>query len=484
MHKHFVANIVSRICLFVCFVMILPLGWAVYDDVHSRETQAFIVSILIGIIVSSACLIMFRLKKEDYKKINAKDGLAIVGLSWVMLSLLGALPLHLSGVTPGFTDAFFEIVSGFTTTGATVFADVEVLPRGILFWRSLSQWLGGMGIIVLFIAVLPALGANTAQLYQGETSGITFEKLEPRIKETARNLWALYVVLTAAEVVLLVIGKMPLFDALCHSFSTLATGGFSTKNLSIGAYGAYVQWIVILFMFLSGINFALHYEALRGKFKIYRRDEEFKFYLYLIAFLILVATLTLMKEGMAENPLREAAFSFVSIFSSTGFVTADFDRWPEFLRIFLLMGMVTGACAGSTSGGLKLIRLFLTGKLARASIVQASYPNAVVPLKLNGKVLENKVVLGVLAYFAIYVHIWIIGAVLFSFFEACDIPTAFSAVAACLSNVGPGLNQVGPMHNYAWISDQGKWLLAFLMLAGRLELYTILILLVPATWRK
>jgi trk system potassium uptake protein TrkH len=464
--------------------MIIPLAWAYYDDPHSLETKSFVLSIIIGVVIASTSLYIFRLKEEDTDRINAKDVLAIVGLSWIFLSFLGALPLFLSGAVSSYTDALFEIVSGFTTTGATIFANVESLPRGILFWRSLSQWLGGMGIIVLFIAILPALGANTTQLYQSETSGITFEKLEPRIKEMAKNLWFIYVLLTAAEVALLVMCQMPLFDALCHSFSTIATGGFSTKNMSIGAYGAHIQWVVIVFMFLSGINFALHYEAIRGQFKAYLKNEEFKFYVFLMVILIAIASLTLMKQDLDESPLRAAAFSFISIFSSTGFVTADFDRWPDFLKIFLLMGMVTGACAGSTSGGLKLIRLFLTGKVAGASIVQANYPNAVIPIRHNGQALESKTVMGVMAYFAIYVHIWIVGTILFAFFETCDIPTALSAVASCMSNIGPGLNQVGPMHNYAWISDQGKWLLAFLMLAGRLELYAILILLVPANWKK
>jgi trk system potassium uptake protein TrkH len=484
MHKHFVVNIVSRICLIVCFAMTLPLGWAAFDDVHSRETNAFIITILSGIIISCACLLLSRLKKEDYQRINAKDGLAIVGLSWLAISLWGALPIYLSGVVPSFTDALFEIVSGYTTTGASIFTDVEVLPRGILFWRSLSTWVGGIGVIVLFIAILPALGATTSQLYQCETSGITFDKLEPRLKETARYLCGIYVLLTAAEIILLVLGKMPLFDAMCHSFATIATAGFSTKNMSIGAYGPYIQWVVIVFMFLGGTNFALHYEAIRGKVTGYIKDEEFKFYFCLMFVLIGIAAWTLGQKNLTESPIRDAAFSFVSIFSSTGFVTADFDLWPDSLKMLLLMGMVTGACAGSTSGGLKLVRLYLMGKLVRASVVQASYPNAVVPLRLNGQPLDNKIVMGVLAFFVMYVHIWIIGAILFAFLEACDIPTALSAAATCLGNVGPGLNAVGPMRNFAWVSDQGTWLLTFLMLVGRLEFYSMLILFFPATWRK
>lgn len=484
MHKRFVANIISRMLLLVCLSMLFPLAWAVYDDPHSEETRAFIITIVSGMVIFSVFLLLFRIQKEDYNKINAKDGLAIVGLSWICLSLWGAMPLYLSHVVSTYTDAFFEITSGFTTTGASIFADVESLPRGILFWRALTQWLGGVGIVVLFIAILPALRINTVQLYQAETSGIAFEKLEPRIKETAKNLWIIYLILTVAEVILLVAGKMPLFDALCHTFTTVATGGFSTKNLSIGVYDVYIQWVVIIFMFLGGINFALHYEAMHGKLRTYFKDEEFRFYFYLMLILIAIAALVLANKGLTESPLRDAAFSFVSIFSSTGFATADYDRWPDSLRFLLLMGMVTGACAGSTSGGLKMIRLYLTGKLACVSLIQSSYPNAVIPLRYNGQSLGNKIVLGVVTYFVIYVHIWLGGAILFAFLEACDIPTAIGAVAACLSNVGPGLNKVGAVQNYAWLSIPGKWLLTFVMLVGRLELYAILLLFVPSTWKK
>jgi len=285
MHKHFVANIVSRICLIVCFVMTLPLAWAVYDDFHSRETKAFCISIVIGAIIAAVCLLIFRLDKKDRRRINAKDGLAIVGLSWVALSLLGALPIYLSGVVSSFTDAFFEIVSGFTTTGATIFVDVESLPRGILFWRSLTHWLGGMGIIVLYIALLPALGTNAFQLYQAEAPGITAERVEPQIKETAKNLWGIYFLFTFLEVVFLMIGDMSFFDALCHTFGTIATGGFSTKNASIGAFSPYIQWVIIFFMFLAGTNFVLHYQLLKGKPKSLFTNEEFRVYALLILML-------------------------------------------------------------------------------------------------------------------------------------------------------------------------------------------------------
>ncbi len=484
MHKRFVANIVSRMLLIECFAMLAPLGWALYDDPYSRETKAFVATIFAGTILASASIWLFRIKKIDFKRINAKDSLAVVGLLWICLSLLGALPFYFSGVVSSYTDALFETVSGLTTTGSSIFPDVELLPRGILFWRGLTNWLGGLGVIVLFIAILPVLGMNTSQIYQAETSGIAFEKLGPRIQETAKNLWIIYLILTAAQVVLLVAGKMPVFDALCHTFATVATGGFSTKNASIGAYGAYIQWVIIIFMFLGGTNFALHYEAMRGNLKGYFKDEEFKFYFYLMFALTAVSALVLAQTGLSKSPLRDAAFSLATIFSSTGFVTADYDRWPDALRFFLLRGMITGACAGATAGGLKIVRAFLAGKLACASVIQAAYPNAVIPVKFNGQPLENKTIIGVVTFFVIYLYFWFVGAILFAFLEWCDIPTALSAVAASLSNVGPGLNQVGAVHNYGWVSIPGKWLLSFLMLAGRLELYSILILFVPSMWKK
>ena len=260
MHKRFVANIISRILLAVCFVMLVPLAWAIYDDLHSLEVKAFIGTIIFGIFIAGTILWFFRIKKADYKKINAKDGLAIVGLSWIFLSAMGGLPLYFSHVVSSYTDAFFEIVSGFTTTGSTIFTDIESLPRGILFWRSLTHWLGGMGIIVLYIALLPALGTNASQLYKAEAPGLTVERAEPRIKETAKNLWTIYFLLSFLETVCLMMFDMPVFDALCHTFGTMATGGFSTKNASIGAYGPGVQWIIFVFMVLAGVNFIIHYQ--------------------------------------------------------------------------------------------------------------------------------------------------------------------------------------------------------------------------------
>jgi trk system potassium uptake protein TrkH len=486
MHKRFVFNIISRTLLIECFTMLIPLGWAASVDLHSREVMGFVLAILAGGFASTLFLWLFRIDEEDYEKINAKDGLAIVGLAWVCLSALGALPLYFGGVVSSYTDAFFEIVSGFTTTGATIFADIESLPKGILFWRSFTQWLGGMGIIVLYLALLPALGSNAYQLYKAEASGITVEKITPRIRETAKNLWSIYFLLSFISVVLLVFAGMPAFDALCHTFSAIATGGFSTKNASIGAYNVAIQWIIIVVMFLGGVNFSLHYLALRGRrgLKAYFKNEEFRLYFYLIFVSILVFTAVLWMKGGSAASFQEAAFQVVSIGSTTGFMTADYNSWHHGLQFILVALMFIGGCGGSTAGGLKIVRFILTIKVALQSGVQSIFPNAVLPIKFNAQPLSDKVVLSILSYFVIFVFLFFGGSVLLTITESCDLITAFSGVIAALSSVGPGLAEVGPTQNYGWISIPGKWLLTFLMLAGRLELYAFLILFLPETWRK
>lgn len=484
MHKHFVINIISRVILVMCFVMFAPLGWAIYDNIDSRETDAFLITILGGAILSVIFILLFKLKKIDYKKINAKDALSIVGLSWICCSAFGALPLYFSGVVTNYTDAFFEIASGFTTTGATIFTDIEILPRGILFWRSLTHWLGGMGIIVLYIALLPALGTNAFQLYKAEAPGLTVERVEPRLKETAKNLWTIYFLLTIVEVILLLFGKMPIFDALCHTFGTMATGGFSTKNASIAAYGPYIQWVITIFMFLSGMNFILHYQLMRGRVRAYLKDEEFRNYFYFTVIVIALFTLILSEAHVSRSPFRDSAFQVVSILTTTGFTTADFDLWPNIARFVLVMLMFIGGCGGSTGGGMKFIRVFLSIKIAFHSIVQTVLPNAILPTKFNNKALSNKLEISLLSYFLIFVLLFVAGTLLFVSFERCDLVTGLTASISALSNVGPGLSQIGPSQTFHWVSAPGKWLLIFLMLAGRLELFSILVLFIPSTWKK
>ncbi|VAW16714.1 Trk potassium uptake system protein TrkH [hydrothermal vent metagenome] len=484
MHKRFVLNIVSRILMVVCYTMLFPLGWALADDYHGKEASAFIVTILLGIFVSILVRVLLPIKKKDYQRINAKDGLAIVGLSWVFLSLLGALPLYLSQATATYTDAFFEITSGFTTTGSTIFTNIEALPRGILFWRSLTHWLGGMGIIVLYIALLPALGTNAFQLYKAEAPGLSVERVGPRLKDTAKYLWGVYFLLTFVEVVLLYMAGMPLFDSLCHTFGTIATGGFSTKNASMAAYGNTVQWIVLVFMFLAGTNFILHFQALRGNFKAFFRNEEFKVYVIVILLLIPLFSFFLGQEHLSQKPFLDSAFQIVAILTTTGYTTVNFDLWPTLLKFILVVLMIVGGCGGSTGGGMKMIRILLSVKTALRSGMQTVFPNAILPVKFNKRPISEKMIMAVSSYFIIFMFLIVGGSLGFIITEKCDLVTAVTAAISALSNIGPGLEKVGAIKNYAWVSMQGKWLLTFLMLAGRLELYSILILFLPATWKK
>lgn len=486
MHKKLVLNIISRILLVISLIMLLPLAWAVLDDPASRETRAFVITIVLGIATVAVIRRIFPASGDDFDVMGAKDGLAIVGLSWVAVSLLGALPFYLSGVTPTFTDAFFETTSGFTTTGATILTWIEGQPRGILFWRSLTHWLGGMGIIVLSVALLPAMGRGAYALYRAEAPGPTAERVRPHIKETAKTLWTVYFILSAAETTLFLAGGMPLYDALCHTFGTMATGGFSTKNASIAAYGPYIQWVIVGFMFLAGCNFILHYKGLRGKVKSYGRSEEFRVYLSVTLVLIpfFAVVLALSGAGFSESTVRQSAFQVISILTTTGYTTADFNLWPAFLKISLIFLMFVGGCAGSTGGGMKVIRVYIAFKTAIRSIIQVILPNAIMPLKIDSKPVSDTYVVRAASYFIIYMFLFLFGTVVMTITENADLVTAFAASVACLSNIGPGLGKVGTVENYAWISPAGKWVLSFLMLAGRLELYSVLILFVPETWRK
>jgi trk system potassium uptake protein TrkH len=343
-----------------------------------------------------------------------------------------------------------------------------------------------MGIIVLSVALLPAMGRGAYALYRAEAPGPTAERVRPRMKETAKTLWTVYFILSAVETLLLLAGDMPLYDALCHTFGTMATGGFSTKNASMAAYGGYIQWVIVGFMFLAGCNFLLHYQGLRGRLKSYWRSEEFRVYLSIILVLVPLFTviLALGGEGFTESTVRKSAFQIVSLVTTTGYTTADFNLWPAFLKISLVFLMFVGGCAGSTGGGMKVIRVYIALKTAGKSILQVILPNAVMPLKIDSKPVSDTYVVRAAAYFIIYVFLFVLGTVVMTITEHTDLVTAFGASVACLSNIGPGLGQVGAMENYAWVSPTGKWFLSFLMLAGRLELYSILILFVPETWRK
>ncbi|MDD3690158.1 MAG: TrkH family potassium uptake protein [Synergistaceae bacterium] len=483
MHLPVIFKVLSLLSAIVSLSMVLPLGWSLWDG--SSDGKAFLLSISAGLIFSA--VLFMAGKNADYNDIGVKDGFLVVSLSWIFASLIGALPFYISGTIPTFAGAFFESASGFTTTGASVLSDIEAVPRGILFWRSLTHWLGGMGIIVLSLAILPFLGVGGMELFKAEVPGPIPEKITPRIQQTALYLWGVYAFLTVAETVLLLLGGMNLFESLTHTFGTVATGGFSPLNRSVGQYGsAYFDWVITVFMFLSGINFVLHYRLLRGHFRPLARDDEFRTYLWIVLFCIAVISADLLFRGNYDSiaeALRYSAFQVVSIITTTGFATADFELWPSFTQLILLLLMFAGACAGSTGGGMKILRLLILSRHTRAELKRVLHPHAVISVKVGGKVIDTRIQSSVTSFLILYVAVFIAG-VFFMTSLGMDMESAMSGVAASLGNVGPGLGSLGPMDNYSAVPEAGKWLFSLLMLMGRLELYTVLLLFFPGTWRK
>ena len=418
--------------------------------------------------------------------LSRRDGFGIVTLGWVFASLFGALPYLLTGTISHPVSAVFETMSGFTTTGASVLTDLEHFPRGVLFWRALTHWFGGMGVLVLCVAILPFLGVGGMQIYRAEMPGPSKDRLTPRIATTAKLLWGVYVLLCAFLTILLCLGGMSLFDALCHTFATMATGGFSTRTLSVGAYdSAYFDVVIIVFMFLAGTNFALHYRALTGRPLTYFRDSEFVYYLVFWAAACLFLTFNVwgtVYDSFGDS-LRAAFFQGTSIMTTTGFVTADFDLWPHASRILLVLLMFIGGCAGSTGGGIKVIRVVIVLKKVRRELRRFVRPQAIWPIKLRRKPVDQSIVSHISGFFVMFVVLFACITFVMTFFTP-DVETAFSSVIATMGNIGPGLAGVGAVQNYADIPAAGKAILTFCMLLGRLELYTVLIVLLPSTWHK
>ncbi len=431
-------------------------------------------------------VLWFFFRKAKGTEIKKKEGYLIVTLGWLAMSLFGTLPFIIHGSIPSFTDAFFETVSGFTTTGASILSNIEALPKGLLFWRSMTHWIGGMGIIVLSIAILPYLGIGGMQLYQAEVAGPSKDKLHPRVQETAKRLWAIYVLFTVTEAVLLMFGGMNFFDALCHSFGTLASGGFSTKNQSVAYYNSpFIEYVIITFMFIAGTNFSLHYLALKGKLLNYFEDSEFKFYLFFVLIAVFSSAFFLIinNSQSVESSFRDSAFSIISILSSTGFVTVNYESWaPFFSEIFLFL-LLFGACAGSTSGGVKMARYQLLIKNSILDIKRQLHPQAVIPVRQNGKVVQPEIIAKIGAFILLYLIVFGIASIILTI-TGLSLSSAMGASAACLANIGPGLDTTGPVSNYSSVSSAGKWVLSTVMLLGRLEIYTIIILLAPSFWRK
>jgi trk/ktr system potassium uptake protein len=422
--------------------------------------------------------------KLDKKWIGKREGYLIVTLSWVIVSLFGALPFLISGVIQSFTNAFFETISGFTTTGASILSDIEAVPKNILYWRATTQWIGGMGVIVLTVAILPFLGIGGMQLLVAEMPGITTDKLHPRITATAKRILGIYVTFTLVEILLLWAGEMDFFDSVCHAFSTMATGGFSTKNNSIAGFGSYSQYVIVFFMILAGTNFNLHYLIMRRKFSKVWINQEFRVYIWIIVVvtIIIAAGLFLLKGFGFEKSFSDALFSVVSILTTTGFSNSNYWLWPSFLWMFIFLLMLVGGSAGSAGGGVKIVRHLLLIKNSWIELKRAIHPNAIIPVKYNGKAVSQEIIFNVMAFFLIYLFVIALGTLIMSLM-GMDFKTSAGATIASLGNIGPGIGSGGPTYSYAFIGAPAKWVLSFLMLLGRLELFTVLILFSPSFWR-
>ena len=454
----------------------------IYGD---GDAGAFALTAGISLAVGAAAVATTDVERD----LTVREGYAVVALAWLAVGAVGALPFLFTGVLSSPVPALFESISGFTTTGATVFADIEALPHGILFWRNFTQWMGGMGIIVLGLAVLPFLGVGGMQLFQAEVPGPTPSRLQPRITQTAKLLWYVYAGLTAAQAVLWMLGGASAFDAVTHAFTTLSTGGFSPEAESIAAFdSAYLQWVTILFMFLAGVNFALHYRALHSGPRAYWEDAEWRFFGKLLlgaGGLILAAVLAgghFAGQGF-ETSLRHSVFQTVSIVTTTGYVTADYEQWAIGAQVVLLLLMFVGGMAGSTGGGMKVVRVQVLVKHMFTEMKKSLRPRAVILTRVGRRVLQEDVLLRIVAFLVLYLMVFAVGTMLLSFL-GMDLTTAVGAAAATLGNIGPGLGDVGAVDNYGWMGPTAQGLLTFLMVVGRLELFTVLLLFHPDLWRK
>lgn len=438
-----------------------------------------------SLITFSAGFVLFFLNRKVKKEIDKRDGYITVVLVWIIFTLFGSLPYLISESIPRFTDAFFETISGFTTTGSTILIDIEALPKDILYWRCLTQWLGGMGIIVLTVAILPFLGIGGFQLYIAEMPGVTYDKLHPRITATAKRIWAIYIIFTLAQIGLLCLGDMPLYDSVCHALTTMSSGGFSIYNNSIASCSVYSQYVMILFMIFAGTNFTLHYFALHFKFGKIFHNEEYRMYLAIISVFTLVITIGLIAAGGLnfEKAFRESLFTVTTILTTTGYAITNYLVWPPIFWMLIVVLMFIGGCAGSTSGGMKIVRLLLLIKNSRTELRRSIHPNAVLPVKLNGRSVPMEIIYKTMAFFLMYILTFAVGVIVLSAF-GLDFETAIGASISSVGNIGPAIGHVGPIDSFAFMPDAAKWALGFLMLLGRLELFTVLILFSPYFWKK
>ena len=464
---------ILAVALFLCTIIAI---------LFSEPVMPFILSGAIAVIFGSF-LYFFKRANDESDNLTKKDASLIVSFSWIFFSVIGSLPYIFSGAIPGYINALFESISGFTTTGASILTDIEVLPKSILFWRSLTHWIGGIGIIVLVIVIMPSLHIGSYNLFTFESS--VQEKIRPKIKAVGKRLLLIYVILTGAEIFFLMVGKMSLFESTCHSFGTVATGGFSPKNTSIAGYSPYIQYVVAIFMLLAGVNFVLHYYLFKRDFKKIRENEELKFYLLVVFIIGMILTFSLYftMNKTFEESFRESFFQLISIITCTGFASADYLLWPSFAWMIIFLAMFLGGSTGSTAGGIKMARHLVFLKNVKKSVQQIRFPNAIINIKLNNRVVSDENNRTILSFIFVYFLIFFVSSILLISFGV-DGKTASSSVATCMAGIGPGIGTVGPVSNFAHLPDVAKMILSFLMLLGRLEIYTLLILFFPNFWRN
>lgn len=479
MNRRMVFYTVGQILLLEAVLLVLPLAVSL---IYAESCfTSFIITILIT--AASGFLIKLIFKPKDHV-IFAKEGFLIVALAWLMMSLFGALPFVLSREIPSFINAFFETVSGLTTTGASIIPDLSVMSKGILFWRSFTHWIGGMGIIVLIMAIIPTTSGRSIHVMRAEMPGPIVGKLVPRIRDTAKILYLIYIVMTAVEIVLLKLGDMSLFDSVVHSFGTAGTGGFGIRGDSLGSYSAYSQWVITIFMLIFGVNFNLYYLLLVRRARTVFRSEELRAYAAVVVAAVVMIAINIrgIYETFGET-IRHAAFQVSSVITTTGYATVNFDLWPGFSKAVLFILMFIGGCAGSTAGGLKISRVFLLVRMVRNNIRKILHPRAVASVSFEGKILDERTQKSVSNYLSIYV-LSLFAVFLIISLDPFDLETNLTAAVSCFNNVGPGLAGVGPAMNYNGYSVLSKIVLSFSMLLGRLEIYPLIIAFIPASWLK
>ena len=472
---------ISGIIIIILAASMIPSLLVSLIYVEPDAAGSFIMTILPMLVIGR---ILSILPKAATNHLKIRDGYMIVALCWLLASSFGALPFMISGCIPNFADAFFETASGFTTTGSTILTDIETLPNGLLFWRSFTHWLGGMGIIVFAVALLPALGISGSKIAKAETTGPTFGKLTPKLTESAKILYLIYLGMTIIEVVMLMLGNVNLFDALIHTFGSVGTGGYSNYNASVAHYNSlYVDIVISVFMVLAGTNFTLYYYILKGHWREFFGDSEFRCYMIIFCSAVILIALDLWLRNCYSfgKSFQYSMFQSASIMTTTGFATADFDLWPTFSKMILFLLMFIGGCSSSTSGGIKVIRFLLLFKYLKRGIAIRLHPRAVVSIKINDKPIPADTISAVINFVFLYVGVFFLGTILISL-ENFDLITTSSAVAACLGNIGPGFSLVGPVLNFSIFSDFSTFLLAIIMLIGRLELFTIILLFTKQFW--